>query len=516
MNIFGFKLGKEVERRTETSIVPPTNDDGSEDTVALGPSQGLFVTALNLEGGANSKSESEFIRRYRETANHADVDMAIEDIVNEAIANLDEDPPLQLDLKGLDVSPSLKKRIEQEFDTLLRLMKFNYNAQDFFRRWYIDGRIYFHKVIDTANPSSGIKDIRYIDPRKLKKVRTIEKEKDPKNGVEIVKRVQEYYLYNPSGFTASPTGAMVPTMRTQGAKIEKDSIAFAGSGLADRETGQILSYLHVAIKPANQLRMMENALVIYRLARAPERRAFYVDTGNLPKNKAEQYLKDQMARFRNKLVYDAETGEMRDDKKFMSMLEDFWLPRQGGSRGTEIQTLEGGQNLGEITDVEYFQKKLYQSLRVPVSRIESAGGLNFGRAAEISRDELKFVKFINKLRRRFSLLFLDLLRTQLVLKNIISLQDWTLLEEKIKFKFAQDVYHAETKNQEIFRSRIELAQLAADMEGRFITREYIQKQILRLTDEEIAEVATQSKVAGVDQVLTDPNAGPTEKPKDGK
>jgi hypothetical protein len=325
--------------------------------------------------------------------------------------------------------------------------------------------------------------------------------------------VQEYYVFNEAGFTNSDKGLMAPLFKTQGVKIHKDSIAFASSGLVERETGRILSYLHKAIRPANQLRMMENALIIYRLARAPERRAFYVDTGNLPKLKAEQYLKDQMARFRNKLVYDAETGELRDDKKFMSMLEDYWLPRQAGSRGTEIQTIAGGENLGEITDVEYFQKKLYQSLNVPTSRLESSGGLNFGRAAEISRDELKFVKFINKLRRRFSMLLLDLLKTQLVLKNIINEDQWKLLSTSIKFKFAQDVYHAESKEQEILRSRFELAEMAMNMEGRFITREYIQKHILRMTDEEIAETAQQSQVASVNQVLTDPTDPPTEEKK---
>jgi hypothetical protein len=368
-------------------------------------------------------------------------------------------------------------------------MNFSDRSYDYYRRWYVDGRMYFHKVIDTAKPKQGLKDVRYIDPRKIKKVRNITKEKDTKTGVEFIKNIEEYFVYNERGIATTQSNQVSNfSPNTQGLKITKDAICYTTSGLFDADNNMVVSYLHKAIKPANQLRMMENSLVIYRLARAPERRIFYIDVGDLPKLKAEQYLKDIMNRYRNKLVYDAQTGEVRDDKKTMSLLEDFWLPRSNGGKGTEIDVLPGGQNLGEIADIEYFQKKLYQSLNVPFSRLQGESGMNFGRAAEITRDELKFTKFIAKLRRRFSMLFDDLLKTQLVLKGIITEQDWDEFYRHIEYVFTQDAYYTESKEQEMLRSRIELLGQLAPYDGQYVTKKYIQQHILRFTEEEVEEM----------------------------
>jgi len=450
MEIFGYSISRKEPARTEKSIVPPS-EDGAVDSFKA---SGYYGTYLDLDGGA--KTEAELIKKYRDLSMNADVDMAIEDIVNAGVANFENDEPVKLNLQDVVVSDKIKKLIEQEFKFISRKLNFRNKAHDYFRRWYVDGRLYFHKVIDTANPKQGITDIRYIDPRKIRKIRDVQKEKDPKTGVEFIKKVDEYYVFNDKGLGTLRN----VTIPTQGLRISKDAIAFCPSGLVDMDTNMVLSYLHKAIKPANQLRMMENALVIYRLARAPERRIFYIDVGNLPKIKAEQYLKDIMNRYRNKLVYDADSGELRDDKKYMSMLEDFWLPRREGGKGTQIETLPGGNNLGEIADIQYFQRKLYEALNVPVSRLEQQSGLNFGRAAEISRDELKFAKFINKLQNKFATLFTDILKTQLLLKNIITEQDWEDIRYDIKFDFEQDAYYAESKQQEMIRSRAEiLAQL---------------------------------------------------------
>lgn len=477
MDIFGYKISRKEPARTEISIVPPSNEDGAVDTYKA---SGYYGTYLDLDGGA--KTEQDLIKKYRDLSLFADVDMAIEDIVNAAIANLENEDPVRIDLQGVDgVSGSIKKQIEDEFHFLTKSMNFSSRAHEYFRRWYIDGRIYFHKVIDTAKPSEGIKDIRFIDPRKIKKVRNVEKEKDPKTGVELIKKTTEFFVFNEKGMGSVSRS----TLPTQGIKIHKDAIAFVPSGLADLDNNMILSYLHKAIKPANQLRMMENALVIYRLARAPERRIFYIDVGNLPKIKAEQYLKDIMNKYRNKLVYDADSGELRDDKKYMSMLEDFWLPRREGGKGTEITTLPGGANLGEIADIEYFQRKLYESLNVPVSRLEQQSGLNFGRAAEISRDELKFAKFVMKLQNKFATLFNDLLKTQLILKKVLTEQDWEEIRHDIKFVFSQDAYYAETKSQEIIRSRAELLAQLDPFVDKYFPKSYIMKEILRFTDDEI-------------------------------
>lgn len=488
MELFGFQIARKEKTESQKSFVVPESDEGAIDTYS-GSGAGYYGTYYNLDTPA--KSEAELIKRYRDISAMADVDMAIEDIVNEAIANLDQDPPLSLDLRNIKVSNNIKKEIEQEFNTIIDIMDFNKKAHDIFRRWYIDGRLYYHKVIDTEKPRDGLVDIRYIDPRKIKKVRDIKRKKDPRTGVEFITEVNEYYVFSDQGLTQSKN---VMTPPASALRVSKDSVAYVSSGLMDPDTNMVLSYLHKVVKPANQLRMMENALVIYRLARAPERRVFYIDVGNLPKQKAEQYVKDIMARYRNKVVYDADTGEIRDDKKFMSMLEDFWLPRREGGKGTEITTLPGGENLGQIADIEYFQKKLYQALNVPISRLEQSGGLNFGRAAEISRDELKFVKFCDKLTNKFSTLFDDLLKTQLLLKNIITEQDWDkLIRPFIRYVFTKDAFYAETKKHEIIKSRVELLDMVAVHQGTFFSKKYIQKEILMLTDEQIAEIEKENE-----------------------
>lgn len=486
MNIFGFEITRGKPPQSEKSFVAPS-DDGGVQSIRAG---GYYGTYLDIEGVANT--EAELIKRYRDIAMMADVDAAIEDIVNDSIANLDDEVPLKLDLDNTNLSMSIKNKIHAEFEYVLQLMRFNDRAQDYFRRWYIDGRMYFHKVIDTEKPNEGLKDVRYIDPRKITKVKEVKKEKNAQ-GVSFVKSTEEFFLYNEKGIASRP-GQYTPSASDNALKITKDAIVYCPSGLIDQDKNIPISYLHKAIRPANQLRMMENAAVIYRITRAPERRIFYVDVGNLPSNRAEQYLKDVMDRYRNKLVYDANTGEVRDDKKFMSMLEDFWLPRREGSQGTSIDTLPAGQNLGQIEDIEYFQKKLYQSLNVPVSRLEQQAGLNFGRAAEINRDELKFTKFVSKLRKKFSVMFEDLLRTQLVLKNVMTEEDWISIRDKIVYVYAQDAYYTESKNQEILRSRFEVLQGASSYIGSLFSKEYVQKEILMLTDEQIEEINMQMQM----------------------
>jgi hypothetical protein len=503
MDIFGYSIKKKEQAQTERSFVPPS-DDGALDTIRAG---GYYGTYLDLDSVA--KNESELIKRYRDISLMADVDNAINDIVDESIANLDNEDIVKIDLQKVKTTSAVKKSIEQEFKNLLGLLKFDERGHDYFRRWYIDGRIYFHKVIDTANVKQGITDVRYIDPRKIKKIRNIVREKDPKTGVEFIKKVEEFFVYSEKGIN-STNNQTSPTTNVQGLKITKDAICFTPSGLFDVDQNVVLSYLHKAIKPANQLRMMENALVIYRLARAPERRIFYIDVGNLPKLKAEQYLKDLMNRYRNKLVYDANTGEIRDDKKVMSMLEDFWLPRREGGKGTEISTLPGGQNLGEIADIEYFQRKLYEALNVPISRLQQQSGLNFGRAAEITRDELKFTKFVSRLRKKFSTIFDDLLRTQLILKGVITEEDWTEFFQDIEYVFTQDAYYTESKEQELLRARSEILGSMDLFVGKYISKKYVQKHILRFSDEEIEDMEkemeeTASNAMDYSEPMEDPN-----------
>ena len=456
----------------------PTPDDGTT-TISAG---GYFGQYLDME--VNAKNDSDLIRRYREVAQNPECDMAIEDIVNEVIVSDERDSPVTLSLDKLDISENIKQKIRDEFNEVLSLLAFEEKGHDIFKRWYTDGRIYFHKVIDPQSPRKGITELRYIDPRKIKKVREIKKHRDSKSkGIEVVEKTAEWFVYNEKGIQTGNTNA--------GVKISTDSIVYVTSGVIDQNKNMVLSHLHKAIKPVNQLRMIEDAVVIYRIVRAPERRIFYVDVGNLPKQKAESYLREVMARYRNKLVYDANTGEIRDDRKHMSMLEDFWLPRREGAKGTEVSTLAGGQNLGEISDVQYFQKKLYKSLNVPISRMESEAGFNIGKSAEITRDELKFTKFVSRLRKRFTQVFSDILKTQLVLKGVMTIEDWVKIKEHIQYNYLKDGYFAELKNAEIMRERLSLANEVTPYVGKYYSVEYIRKNVLRQTDEDIMDIDNQ-------------------------
>ena len=479
-NLLGFQitrnnndLGKPAEAKQAFTVASP--DDGTT-TISAG---GYFGQYLDME--VTAKNDIDLIKRYREIAQHPECDMAIEDIINETIVADERDASVSVSLDKLGVSDAIKAKVRDEFDEVLRLLNFDEKGHDIFRRWYVDGRIYFHKVIDPKSPRKGLTEIRYIDPRKIKKVREVAKKRDNKGkGVEIMETTAEWFVYNEKGISSANSNA--------GLKIASDSITYVTSGVIDQTKNMVMGHLHKAIKPTNQLRMIEDAVVIYRIVRAPERRIFYVDVGNLPKVKAEAYLRDVMARYRNKLVYDASTGEIRDDRKHMSMLEDFWLPRREGAKGTEVSTLSGGQNLGEISDVEYFQKKLYQSLNVPMSRLDSDNGFNMGRAAEITRDELKFTKFVARLRKRFTGVFNDILKTQLVLKGIITIEDWSRIKEHIQYTFLKDGYFAELKNAEILRERLSLAQEVSPYVGKYYSVEYVRKNILQQTDEDIIEI----------------------------
>ena len=480
--LFGFKITRKKDEGESFTL--PSSDDGTIE-VAGG---GFYSQTLDVDG--RDKTENDLIRRYRDIAIQPECDSAIEDIVSEGIASNEFDAPVALRLDRLEYSSKVKKRINEEFDRVLQLLDFNIKGHDIFRRWYVDGRIYYHKVIDKKEPRKGIKELRYIDPRKIKKVREVIKDRpDPVTGIDKQKQTLEYYLYNEKVVdnSATPKSAL---------KITTDSIAFCPSGLVDQTKGSVLSYLHKAIKPVNQLRMIEDALVIYRISRAPERRIFYIDVGNLPKIKAEQYLKDVMSRYRNKLVYDASTGEIRDDRNHMSMLEDFWLPRREGGRGTEITTLPGGSNLGEIEDIVYFQRKLYRSLNVPMSRMEAEQNFSIGRSTEITRDELKFSKFVQRLRKKFSALFHDVLRTQLVLTGVIAEEEWDKIKEHIQYDFLQDGHFAELRDAEILRERIDMLGQVEPYVGNFFSKTWVQKNILRQTDEEIQEIENEIEEEG--------------------
>jgi hypothetical protein len=498
--LFGFQITRANQKAKDggspQSFTVPTADDGTT-TVSAG---GYFGSYLDQEGGA--KNEEELIRRYREIAIYPEVDTAIDDIVNEAIVADERDQSVSLSLDNLNLSQKIKSKIRDEFDEILKLLQFEEKGHDIFKRWYIDGRVYYHKVINPDKPRLGLSELRYIDPRKIRKVREIKKQRSNKNGVEMTQSVNEWYVYNEKGMT-SPNSNM-------GLKITTDAISYCTSGVIDQNKNVVLSYLHKAIKPVNQLRMIEDAVVIYRIVRAPERRIFYIDVGNLPKVKAEQYLKDVMARYRNKLVYDASTGEMRDDRKHMSMLEDFWLPRREGGRGTEITTLPGGQNLGEIQDVQYFQKRVYKALHVPISRMEQDNGFNLGRSAEITRDEVKFTKFVQRLRKRFTGLFQDLLKTQLVLKGIITIEDWDSIKSHIQYDFLQDGHFAELKNSELLRERLNLANEVTPYVGKYFSVEFLRKNVLRQTDEEIEEIDRQIASEVQDGMIADPLEGEEE------
>jgi len=510
--LFGFSIeDNEPLSPSTVSPVPPNNEDGVDHYLT----SGFFGSYVDIEGVY--RTEFDLIKRYREMALHPEVDSAIEDIVNEAIVSDTNDTPVEIELSNLNASDGIKKKIRQEFKYILDLLDFDKKSHEIYRNWYIDGRLYYHKVIDLKNPQEGIQELRYIDAMKMRYVRQARKK--PEDQFKISNRnvenpmdfdfpeIEEYFIYNPK--MTYPTGTPSPGSlggSNSGIKIAKDAITYCTSGLVDRNKGSTLSYLHKSIKALNQLRMIEDSLVIYRLSRAPERRIFYIDVGNLPKVKAEQYLRDVMMRYRNKLVYDASTGEIRDDKKYMAMLEDFWLPRREGGRGTEISTLPGGQNLGEITDIEYFKKKLYKALNVPISRIEGDGGFNLGRSSEILRDELKFSKFVGRLRKRFSNMFNDMLRTQLILKNVVTPEDWETMSEHIQYDFLYDNHFSELKDAELMNERLNMVATAEPYVGKYYSQDYIRRKILRQTDVEIIEQDILIKKEIESGLIPDPNA----------
>lgn len=482
-SLFGFTISrlKDVEdAAAQQSFAPPATDDGAL-TITSAAHYGTYV---DLDGTA--KNEVELISRYREMAMQPEIESAIDDIVNEAIVQDDDGKITQIILDDLKQNDKIKKAIKEEFNTILRMMNYQNLAQDIFRRYYVDGRMYFHIIIDRESPQEGIKELRYIDPRRLRKVREMKKQKDERTGAEIMQPVNEYYIYNDKVVSGSSSN-----YGPVGVRITTDSIISVVSGLMDSRRAVVLSYLHKAIKPLNQLRMIEDATVIYRISRAPERRIFYIDVGNLPKLKAEQYLRDIMVKYKNKLVYDANTGEVRDDRKFMSMMEDFWLPRREGGKGTEITTLPGGQNLGELEDVKYFQKKLYGALCVPISRLEPNQGFSLGRSSEITRDELKFSKFVDRMRSKFSEVFNQALRVQCVLKGICTSEEWELFKEDIHYDFIKDNNFSEMKEAELMSQRLTLLGSIDAYTGRYFSQKWIQQNVLRLSDDEIEEMQDQ-------------------------
>ena len=487
IELFGFRVGREeeeLERKVQQvpSFSPPPNLDGAME-IAPGGAYGTFV---DMEGVA--KNEAELITRYREMSMYPECESAIDDVVNESIITDDQDEPISLNLDNLKQPESVKKRIQEEFDTILKLLDFNNMAYEIFRRWYIDGRLFYHIMVDVKNPRKGIQELRYIDPRRIRKIRQPLR-RTPivgQNAKLIAPAYEEYYLYNLAGMSQ---GTM-----TQGVKISKDAICYVHSGLLDARNRMVLSYLHKAIKPLNQLRMLEDAVVIYRLARAPERRIFYIDVGNLPKAKAEQYVRDMMVKHKNRLVYDADTGAVKDTRKFMTMLEDYWLPRREGGRGTEITTLPGGENLGQMEDVDYFRKKLYKSLSVPVSRLESDGQFSLGRGSEISRDEVKFAKFVERLRDRFTHLFDNILEIQLLLTGVMTREEWKEMKNDIKYDFQRDNYYAEIKEQDMMNNRLAVLGIVDAYVGKYYSVEWIRRHVLRQTDEEIQEIDSQMAV----------------------
>ena len=496
---FGFNITKSKPKSDpKQNFSTPQAEDGTQ-VVAAG---GHFASHLDMEGSA--KTESDLIRRYREISLHPECDMAIEDIVNEAIVSNENKQSVKMITESVPYGRDVRRKIEEEFAEILRLLQFNTRGHDLFRRWYVDGRIYFQKIIDTTTDRKGITELKYIDPRKIKKIREVRKRRPDgvaPSATNMVDEMMEYFIYNERG---------VGGASLQGIKIAPDTIAFCPSGLIDQNKNIVLSYLHKAIKPVNQLRMIEDAAVIYRIARAPERRIFKIDVGNLPKIKAEQYLRDVMARYRNKLVYDAATGEIKDDRNYMSMLEDFWLPSREGGRGTDITTLPGGQNLGEITDIEYFRSKLYRSLNVPISRLESSSGFNMGRSSEITRDELKFTKFVQRLRKKFTELFNDIMRTQLILKGIINEDDWHTVRDHLQYDFLQDGHFAELKQTEMLRERLALANEMRDYIGKFFSVEYVRKNVLKQNDREIETMDKQIKNEIDDGIIASPTAQSTD------
>jgi hypothetical protein len=504
--LFGFSI-EDTEPLSPSTVSPvPTNKEDGFDHYLT---SGFFGSYVDIEG--IYRTEFDLIKRYREMALHPECDSAIEDVVNEAIVSDTNDSPVEIELSNLNASDGIKNKIREEFKNILDLLDFQTKAHEIYRNWYVDGRLYYHKVIDLKKPEEGIQELRYIDAMKMRYVRqAVKQDKNRLSNINTdnpmdyeFPQIEEYFLYTPkANFPTQNPSSM--TGGQKGIKFTKDSIAYCTSGLVDRNKGSTLSYLNKAIKALNQLRMIEDSLVIYRLSRAPERRIFYIDVGNLPKVKSEQYLRDVMMRYRNKLVYNADTGEIKDDKKYMSMLEDFWLPRREGGRGTEITTLPGGQNLGEITDIKYFQEKLYKSLNVPPSRIGGDSGFNLGRSSEILRDEIKFSKFVGRLRKRFSALFSDMLRTQLLLKNVVTPEDWDLMSEHIQYDFLYDNHFSELKESELMTERLNLAATAEPYIGKYYSQDYIRRKVLRQTDEEILEQDKIMKKEIADGVIPDP------------
>ena len=514
--LFGFSIEpSESKSKTVLSPVPPNNGDGVDNFIA----SGFYGSYVDIEGAY--RNEHELLKRYREMAIHPEVDNAVEDVVNEAIVSDLYDSPVEIELSNVSASDKLKDIIRKEFRYIKELLDFDKKSHEIFRNWYVDGRLYYHKVIDIKKPEQGIQELRYIDPSKMKFVRQEKKLRKGAEGIDLSRtsetskvlypEIEEYFVYSPK--PNFPIGMASGASGQKGIKMAKDTVTYVTSGLVDRNKGSVLSYLHKAIKALNQLRMIEDSLVIYRLSRAPERRIFYIDVGNLPKVKAEQYLRDVMNRYRNKQVYNAQTGEIRDDRKFMSMMEDFWLPRREGGRGTEITTLPGGQNLGELSDIEYFQKKLYRALGVPESRIANDGGFNLGRSSEILRDELKFTKFVGRLRKRFANLFSDMLKTQLILKNIITPEDWEKISDHIQYDFLYDNQFAELKESELMNERLGTLASIEPYIGKYYSVDYVRRKILRQTDTEIREIDEQIEQEIADGIIprskckVDPNTG---------
>ena len=520
MDLFGFEINRKKEKKEAeklVSFVPPSNEDGAL-TVAAG---GVYGTYVDLDGSV--RTEAELVNKYRAISFDPTIDMAIQEICNEAIVEDSDEDTVSIVLDDIEQPDRIKKVIQEEFDNVLQLLEFNRLSYELFRRWYVDGRLYYHVLVDEKKPQKGILEVRYVDPRNIKKVREVKKEKDKKTGVTIEKVINEYYMYSPAGFlkrTGSLTGSTMNSYGSsgsasaEGVKIARDAVVYCTSGYQSLDNKLILSYLQKAIRPLNQLRSLEDSLVIYRISRAPERRIFYVDVGGLPKAKAEQYLADIMTKFKNKVVYDSSTGEIRDDRKFMTMLEDFWLPRREGGRGTEITTLPGGQNLGDIDDVVYFQNNLYRSLNVPISRLQPETTFSLGRATEITRDEVKFGKFITRLRNKFSELFMKLLERQLILKGVCTTEDWTEWKQQIDFNFAVDNYFEELKLAELNRDRVGLAREMEEYVGKYYSHEYMRRYVLQHSESEIEEIDKQIADEKTDERYVDPEELQQDEPEE--
>ena len=511
--LFGFKIQDTGADKSKKLISPvPSNEEDKSDYYVQ---SGFYGQYVDIEGVY--KNEQDLVKRYREMALHPECDSAIEDVINEAIVSDLNDSPVEIELSNLPAGDKLKQIIRDEFKSIKEIMDFDRKSHEIFRNWYVDGKIFYHKVIDLKNPSAGIQEIRYIDPLKIRFIRKAEQTGPNANfpvplsrnnepiDIHQAPKIEEYYLYDPNSSIGS-NGSISFRNDAKSVKITKDAITYVTSGLVDRNKQTILSYLHKAIKALNQLRMIEDSLVIYRLSRAPERRIFYIDVGNLPKIKAEQYLRDVMNRYRNKLVYNADTGEIKDDRKYMAMLEDFWLPRREGGRGTEITTLPGGQNLGELADIEYFQKKLYKSLNVPSSRIDvGGGGFNLGRSSEILRDELKFTRFVGRLRKRFSEVFNDMLKTQLILKNIVTPQDWEVLREHIQYDYVYDNHFSDLKDNELRNDQLGVVAAMEPYIGKYFSAQYIRSKVLKQSDGQMKEIDTQIQKEIKEGIIPDPN-----------